>query len=383
RLIAQAALDYFVGAYALKYTDGVLSGPSQRGFSRNSAQAITDTLGWIWWGSTINPEQVNMHNARYSSHTWTSRWRPNAVLSNIATRNLPSLPVEWRNSKSNYWFGQRIEPRGNHFHESFYVHAQYSLGSLWAGWDRHGQTVRWQLSAQGSSSTEGAITFTGGHPINGRTWDGLGRYEQTAQADSTLVLLTDIPDDDPHHHVLFHIPPKASWPEQHGNWWIMRANRTWVGVLPLGSPAQLGFSELSERDRNRGHHPTPALIIPGQRSGFVLQVSSMDEHEDRDAFLTALHESQVNYNHQGDGAQKVSLKTLKGRPLVATQQLGERHLAALIDGETVSFENWPVFGGPYFNLKEGILQAWDGERGYQVDFTGDLPVYSDWSPSAE
>jgi hypothetical protein len=132
RLLAKAGLDYFVGAYALKYTDGVLAGPTQRGYGRKSAGKLIDHLGWLWWGASKELRDRELSQMRYTSHAWTSRWRPNRVLTNIATKNLPDqLPVEYRNSKANYWFGLRIPAERNVTQESLYLSENFTLGSLW------------------------------------------------------------------------------------------------------------------------------------------------------------------------------------------------------------------------------------------------------------
>ena len=51
-----------------------------------------------------------------------------------------------------------------------------------------------------------------------------------------------------------------------------------------------------------------------------------------------------------------------------------------VDGTAITFDDWPVFESPYLTLRDGVLSVTDGERGYRVDATGELPVYSDWTP---
>ena len=69
RLLAQAALDYYISSYALKYRDGILSGPSQRGFSKLSPVPSPIPLGWMWWGTTRQLAEDQLKNYRYTSHT--------------------------------------------------------------------------------------------------------------------------------------------------------------------------------------------------------------------------------------------------------------------------------------------------------------------------
>ena len=311
RLLAAALLEYYVGAYALKYTDGILSGPSQRGMASRPMGSISDQSGWLWWGATQPVTSRDARNWRYAIVPATSSWRPSPVLTAIATRDLPALPVTVRAGKSNYWYGQGITPRANDRQETLYIASRYTLGSLWSGYDVHGQTVRWQFTAAGSEREPGAVTITGGHPWDGRTGDGLGKYEQTAQVDGSFVLLASIPtaedlvapataaferalvdgeitrnlEPDPeaggHPTVVLtraEVRPeeRASWierwvsaeaarcpamvyldlpeeqaPVQHAGWYLWRIRDAFVAVRPLGGQARIGEMPASAKAMQR------------------------------------------------------------------------------------------------------------------------------------
>ena len=354
RLLAQAALEYYIASYALKYRDGILSGPSQRGFSIKSTNAITDTLGWMWWGTSRLLSDNDVKNYRYSSHTWTSNWRPNEILTNLATKNLPELDIEWRNSKSNYWFGQRIKPKPSAWHETYFLGQSYNLGSLWSGWDKYGQTVRWQLTADGTSRSDGAITLTGGHPVQLRSYDGLGKYDRTAQADSSLVLITDIPDEDPHHFSFVHIPQHASWPTLVDGWWIMRAHNTWVGIKGIGNEGVSTFYHEAKNRKSAAITRGLDWIFDGQRAGFVLIASDRTAHPKEGDFIKALAATNTAISI-ADGVSISSFTTLQGQSLKAALQPGERYLNTVIDDEEITFDTWPVYQGKYLSLDQGIF----------------------------
>ena len=44
--------------------------------------------------------------------------------------------------------------------------------------------------------------------------------------------------------------------------------------------------------------------------------------------------------------------------------------------------NDTIYSGPFVHLAGGVLSVSDGRDGYRVDFTGDLPVYSDLPASS-
>jgi hypothetical protein len=448
RLLASALLDYYVGAYALKYTDGILCGPSQRGMAASPVKSITDQTGWLWWGATRPVDSHDARNWRYAMIPATSSWKPSPVLTALARRDLPGLPVTVRGAKPNYWFGQGIAPRSNDRQETLHIVATYTLGSLWSGYDVHGQTVRWQFAAAGTEAEPGAVTITGGHPWDGRTGDGLGKYEQTAQVDGSLVLMAMIPDaealsgpanrafdwalekgqvtrtleSDPeqggHPKLVLTkeevrpeertawteqwiadeaarcLPwiyldlPEGKAPRQHAGWYLWQVRDSYLALWPLGGEARIGNQPVSDKAKRRAEGKgqaaigAPAWIVDGRQVGFLLHTAERGEaYPNLASFAKALEAlTPVGDAFTGEGLR---FATPEGRSATVRWNTEDYRAAAIIDGSPVSFDDWPVFDSPFFNLTNGILRASDGSQGYEVDFTGELPVYRPLAPAED
>jgi hypothetical protein len=233
RLIARAALDWYVAGYALKYRDGLFCGPNQRGHYDAAVESISDRTGYLWWSTRAEVKPEDLRRAFHSIEPITSSWRPSAVLTNIATKNLPTLPVEFRNTKPNYWFGQGIPYRVNGYAEVFYVDKHFSMGTLLNG---HGsQITRFQIVADTDS---GPVAFTGGHPSRsdhtGKAEgfgfaDGIGRFESSAQVGPMAMTIWNVPDDEEIDYGFFSIPPGVT-PVVIDDVVVMQAGKTLVAL---------------------------------------------------------------------------------------------------------------------------------------------------------
>ncbi len=377
RLIARAGLDWFATAYALKYRDGIFTGPNQRGFATRPHGSITDQTGFIWFGSNARITPADTRGWRYTPHAVTSSWRPNRVLNNIARKNLPDMPFESRNSKPNYW-GTRGTPQASNMHETVYVSPNATMGTLWNG---HGSQIgRFQVVA---STEDGGVSFSGGNP---RSSDhrgektgigfgyGTGRYSQYAASGPVAVHVACAPEDDTDAHYSFFRYPEDIEPTHAGNWWLFKAGKTTVAVYPLG-----GDAEIAELDDD-----LEALSIPGQNSGFVVRVLDADVPDERNA-ARRLQQVRVDTS-RFDDEQAVTVtdagSTLEFRfdPATDDDRHGNKTPNVKIDGEEISFGDWPVYDGPYIRQEDGVLRVHDGTDGFEIDFTEDLPVYSEWKP---
>ncbi|MCH8474936.1 MAG: hypothetical protein LAT55_06880 [Opitutales bacterium] len=383
RLLARAGLEFLATQYALKYRDGVFTAPNQRGFPYASHASDTDEVGYLWYGSSKEVTSDMTRGWRNTNHAFTSSWRPTEVLFNIATKNLPDLPVTFQNSKPNYW-GTTGEPRPSVRHETLFLSQYYSLGSLWNG---HGsQHTRMQLVAEGD---DGAFVFSGGHPrasnhegrIEGiRYRDGAGRYEQMGQVDGTLVLFARSPEKEENPHVFFTLAEGTEVNEVEEGWHFIEAGNTFLALYPLGE--EVRQEEITVRRRVE----RDVLLIDGANAGWVLETSDRARHDDLASFKTDVLENfELNVEDAETGV--IRLRNLQGRvmeyafnPRDDDYQHANNTANVSIDGEKITFGDWPVYNGPFVHQADGVLRVNDGRRGYEIDFSGDLPVFRDYTP---
>lgn len=409
RLLARAALDWYITSYAIKYRDGIFTAPNQRGFYSTAMQSISDQTGWLWWGS---PVEVTPHDARgwrYAIHAALSAWRPNKVITAIA-RKEGDTPFVQKNTKPNYYFGQRIAPKAHVYRETVTNGARYTLGSLWNGGGSQMTKLMLVISNADAQSPHAApVAFTGGSPTrfdhNGNRigfgyGDGISVRDQIAQVDGLVVCLTENAEDDPLAYSFFSLPAGVT-PEERDGWWVMEVGGVWVGVHGLGTAARLGEAELTDRqksdneralaaEREPRHVPDPILLFEGHRSGFVLAVNESIEASSKSegeatfrAFLAALSVDASAY--AADGI--VTATTPQGRALTVARAPGSPMTMAkvTVNGEVYDPSTWDaMYDGPYVNLKDGILRVTDGTDGFVVDFSAEMPVYKPYeAPSTQ
>lgn len=394
RLLAKAALDWFMTAYALKYTDGVYCAPNQRGFAKGPMASIADQSGWLWWGASKQLKPDDLRSFRYAVHPATSSWRPNEVICRIATRKSEILPVEQRNTKPNYWYGQRKPWQQGAYEETLYIHPQYTIGSLQNGFG--GQITRFQIVAK---SKNGGRVFTGGHPrksdhtgkIGGISYrDGLGRYEQIGQSGPVVVVMNMVPDEEKVKSSFFALPT-LEWKERVGKWFAMRSGEAFVGLYPLGDgiadwyDVPLSAKELAKnkKDEKKGkaprYKPLETINIQGQKSGFVVIVAGENECKTNDDFKKLLEKVGVD-----DSLFNKDTKVLVSYPGRESFTMtfnpdkngvhGNKKAICLVSGKERP-ELKSVYSGKLCHQEDGVLTVSDGRKGFVVDFSGDLPVY--------
>jgi hypothetical protein len=373
RLLAQAGLDLLVAGYALKHTGGIFCGPNQRGHARRPHETIADQTGYLWWGPTAADADVR-RDYRHALHAATSAWRPGPVLTAIARRHVQGLPVEQRNSKANYWYGQQREPRAGLAHETLWITPDLTMGSLW---DAHAsQHTRFMIAAR---TPGGAVAFTGGHPRqsdhNSRKTglgfrDGTGRYVQSAQLLDTCLCMALVPEEDEADYAFFLYPPDCP-PETLDGWTLFRPGAAVVAVRPLAGQAAAGNTPP---DKNGASDPL--LKFPGRRTGFFVVVG--------DAALPATLADRLPDTSRFLAEMTVSWRAADGRRATAAfnpdpdgDLHGNRACRFTLDGAAVDRATWPIFSGPLVKQTPGRLEVSDGSDGFVVDFSGDLPRYGE------
>jgi hypothetical protein len=362
RLLAQAALDWYVAGYALKYRDGVYTAPNQRGFAGTPVANISDRTGWLWWDSHASITTNETKNFLFTMLPATSGWRPNRVLCNIARKKLPGLPVEQRNTKPNYYYGIGAKPEAGKYSETVYLAPKFTIGTLWNG---HGsQMTRFMVAVE---TDKGAVTFTGGNPRQsdhtGKKTavgfaDGNGRYTQFAAMGPTVMSLSQCADDDTEAAYSFLRLPDGVEPKETNDWQAMTVAGVTVALYPIG-----GKAEVAQTEPDKKGNSIRLLKIAGKNTGFVVHVGDAGD----------LAKMKVG----NDGFTGPDGRTLKMRfsPAEGDDAHANRLADVSIDDKPVSAGGWPIYGGPFVTQTPGILTVTDGSDTYTVDFTGDLPVY--------
>jgi hypothetical protein len=153
----------------------------------------------------------------------------------------------------------------------------------------------------------------------------------------------------------------------------MRAGDAWVAAHGLGTPGELAIAG-SDPGAKKKPADVPILRFAGRRVGFILQAAEGTAYADLPAFAAALSAQPVD---QGDFArqQRVSFTGLTGQRLAFAWNETGVTPSVCADGLDVATADWPVYAGPIVRLAGGVLTISDGQDGYQVDFTGDLPIY--------
>ena len=387
RLMAKAALDWLTAGYALKYTDGVFCSPHKRGYADEPVDTKTDETGWLWWGteSGWQPEDMSYHYVTFQA--LLSSYRPPGVISRIATGQLPAF--EARNSKPNYWFGQGISPVANEFQESVYKTPHYTMGTLWNGYFT--DISRFQLVAEGPN---GGLIFTGGSPMKWHHWDskwqveyrndGIGKYDQSCQVGAAHITMTVIPPEtelhEEHQYAFFDLPTDTSFvedPKKNGNWFVIQADSAFIGLFPLcKDSSQIEYRKFYQ-PRMRAYTER-RLYFNGERTGFILQTADMESYASINEFACALNEQcQVDTSGYQDDLQ-LSFTSLAGDVIDMQYHLRNEYAAVAVNGESTDLNDWPLYDSPYITCQNSVLTVNDGETGFEVDFSGDLPVYQPW-----
>lgn len=380
RLLAKAGLDLMIAGYALKYTDGLFCAPNQRGWYDRALESNTDHIGYLWFGAPIDPTAEEAFSFRYTLHAITSRYRPNATLVRIARREIAGLPVTQNNRKGNYWHGQSIRP-ALAARETVHVAPTFTLGTLW---DAHAsQHSRFQLVVRQPGGAP--LSFTAGHPRqsdhNGQKTgigyrDGTGRYVQSAQIGATTVVAAFIPADDPADHVFLRFP-QGHAPERVGADWVVRTDGAVVILRPFGGETSVGPSLPHGKNNSE---TIDIFQVKGRRPGFIMEVFSPAELKgDVAAWLTA-HPAPNVAAWESAGELRYQLRDGREmrfafQPDPAGDRHGDRLARVWLNGQEMDL-NWPwVWGGPVVRLEKRVLTVSDGQSGFVIDFTGDLPRY--------
>ena len=407
RELAKAALDFYYLTYGLKVFNGNFTGPQKRGFVDGFGLGEMDTMLWSFFPETTQPmpesEQVALHLV-------TSDYRPNRIIRNIVTKQI-DLPFEARIARPTYHLRTP-----NAFQETFYCSRGFALGSIAMTMvDNPGQQTIWALNARAG---EGSFILGGGHP------DRIGPighspYDQVIQKRGAMVMVTgqtgEQPDGEPDAEqqrrfehatdALAELPLDAPAAER-----VQRAGElaeTWVyiprnidGIMELDGSVYIeagdafiairplveeyGWLRTSKDDDDSAMQDLArydVLVIPGDRTGFVLDAADRADHASFDAFVESIErETSLDASELVEEGI-VRYRSLAGDELEMAYQPTRLRAEGRINGEPIDWSNWAgggVYESPYLRIGDGKLKVTDGDEGYSLAFEDGRPVYRHW-----
>ena len=199
RAAARAVLDYYAANIALKYTQGIYSGPESRGATvyGPDPRSATEYLGWLWFGPDA-PETGKDFFARseyiQAVHAATSAYRPPPALRALGRKAVPT-PANYRLAKPDYLLTVKGESQ-----EAYVIEKSFTVGTVqtpYGGWSNASYgVVNWKAVLMDPASEPAIVWGNGGMKS---TSHGRGRnpFDQFLQYGSTVVQMTRVPEDAP------------------------------------------------------------------------------------------------------------------------------------------------------------------------------------------
>ncbi len=415
RALGKAMLDYYIAAYGLKVIGGVHAGAVKRGWAGDGdTLSEMDAHLWMWAnrGVTVPVDGASMVT---SIHQATTSYRPNRVLVNLLTKNVP-LPFEARMSRPTYHSKER-----NAFRETFYCSRSFAIGSVAMTMvDNPGQQTVWSMVCPAEKR---ALVFGGGQPRY-RNPEGHSPYDQVIQKRGTLILLTGptataarpsaeersraenaaaalvplpapLPKNAKSLAAFWEAAPRsaASWlftPRGAGRiierakGVFIEAGGAFIAVRPVGGVGKRSYfwvdpdpaevpQEMAALRKYR------VLVIPAGQSGvsgYVLDTDEASRYRTLEAFADAAAACPLSVSPGNDTT--VAYTSLLGDALTMRYRPTGLCAEGTINRTPIDWANWAsggVYESPYLTIKDGVMTVSDGTESYAVRCDGETPVW--------
>ena len=425
RAYARFALDYFFATYGLKVVDGAVAGGQKRGFLPHAEAGDMETMIWGFFNHTSR----DMSGAELQLQQVLTTYRPNKLIDDIYRERL-EYPFALRTSRPFYHMD-----RANTFQESFYRSENFGIGNVYMSIvDNPNQQVVWSLIAKG---TDGPLAFGGGQQY-AQTFTGHSPYTQTAHDRGTLILLTadsriteeeveefrvastrvnpwHLPDtaqvrqfelanrrkyagvalqplsfpdtidgaflselaENKHHSASSWLwIPRGTQREWYGDWLIVEANNTLVGLRPIGgghrliTAADLPAAALTGSALERQLGEYDLLLVAGTVSGYLVEAVEATDYAGRADFAEALRrETEVDESRLAKDL-KLTYRSVYGSDLEFQYQPHRLKAAVRINGQALDFGDWTdggVYRSPYLTVGKGKMSLTNGTEVMEYD----------------
>ena len=385
-------LDYLLADFAVENLDGIYVGAHSRTYpppARIQWRVTSTGLSWLMFGNTyFYPRGEAMILAM-------SGYSPPEIIHGIATdRSEPYVHYEAKRTRHRMRFS---DVRNAPVYKTTYMRDEYAVGSSQGGLLQPIQQHTWGVTWAVDDPREVANTLFTVHPYSSphelgmyfswftgflteavvrskTTYDspwkmtGGSPYEQIFQHEDAVIALYDIEEGTrfPHINGFFSKDLDERVVDEESGWIFMKGNETLMAYYPLAS-----YEFVPDVDADEEPTGHDRLVSRHLKNGAIVQVATLAEHGDLDAFADAV--KALPLETSTDPTPSVSFTTLDGAQLVATY--GE---TPTVDGTPVDYDAWPLFGGPFLNAERHSkkLEMVYGEDRRVLDF-GNVTILDD------
>jgi len=435
RLLAKFALDYYFATYGLKTVNGVIAGAQKRGYLANGKPSEMQIMLWIFAGVG----SWDFKNAEIPIHIATTTYRPNKVILNIIQKKIslpfeskmsrPFYHIDKSMAFAESFYCSQNYALGNVQNSIVDNPNQQMIWSLVAKGEAHplcfsgGQPLRGSTSGhspytQTLHAKGTMIVMTAPTVLNASidisyppTPAGIERanYWHLAFADHPKnfesyarqkyackpLLKVNFPDlNDPasidqfwnvskNSASTWFIHPNELKPIQLNGKFYFETPHAWVAVIPLNSNASFNISpsksivsEMKNVEAKTFFTENNVISFADDVSGYVLETAEKSRFETLEAWDIFLQKStKLNFSPQ---TKTAIYQSAFGDKMEMRYQSDKLRPQAKLNGKTIDFEkftNSAVYQSPYLTVKNGVMKVSDGISSFDIDFTGNMPVY--------
>jgi len=364
RLKARMMLDYLLSDYAVDYLKGMYTG----GHSRETYYQVTYTnghngtttpIGFLYFGENkINYETAQLG---FSVIAAISSYRPPFIIYKIATdRDTPYENIEVHRTRERFRYS--TSPY-NTIYKYSYMTKNYCLSSTQGNTSTVETEIHpWDLSYV-SDESHGKIFFM--HPYysyrdlgkyfpelpklllpqinhvrpymtSPDRWNGGSPYEQMIQYKNSIIVLYNIPDDDPYPLINGFFPKSLEAKNEDKSGWIFCKEKNVFTAVRILKPYI--WEEGDYFNRLRSYYG---------KNGIVMEVGSKDNYQSFEDFKNQIKSTSLNFDNF-DSLLKAEYKSSDGNILSITYNGNH-----LINNEKINYKSWNTFDNPFLSCKRG------------------------------
>lgn len=366
---AAMMLDYITADYATELLAGHYGGAHARVYEREALApgyaAATRFAGLLF-------DQVSMMPSGESLILAMSGYEPPPILHFIASdRSQPYVHRELKRTRHRFRFS---DVKNAPVYKYTFMRPEYVLGSSQGGLLQPIQQQTWGLQWAADDRVEARNTLMSLHPYSSDIEMGMyfaelrefiveivvrskteydspdkltggSPYEQVVQDEDVLIALYDIAPDDRFPHINAHFSADLEDVLEDDSGWIFaRGGDALIAYYPLAP-----YSWEDKVDYLDDSIIHQRLMSPHTKNGAVLQVAPASAYPSFEDFQAAVRALPLETTTEP--VPSVRFTALNGHRL--SVRYGE---PLTIDGDAVSYDDWPLFDGPFTHAEPGSGQ---------------------------